>query len=532
MGDRRQTGMNLGTIGLLALVLLAGSGPALAAEQPKAGGTIRVALTTSPPTLDFPFSTTVVTRQIGIHVFEGLVTFDDRYQVIPQLAESWKVSEDGKTYTFALRKGVKFHNGREMKAPDVKASIERFLAISPRARDLKVIKEVVATSDSTVEVRLSEPTGAFLPILGMPIPSVAIMPAEAIRDGSGKYLPGGKLDLKQLVGTGPFRIAEWIPDRHVRLVRFPDYARDRSRPATGLGGDRVPYLDEIRFIPVPEKSARVAGLETGEYDFIDAVPFTAYQRMKETPNLVVQVLRPPETWIFLGLNAARPPFGDVRARQAALAALNQEEVMMAVTGLKEFHRLDPGLWFREQFWHMTDGAELYNQKNPDKAKRLLAEAGYKGQEVVLVTNSDYDWMLKAATVTQAQLKAIGMNVKMEVHDWPATVAIRTDPTKWDLIYTGISLRFDPTGTNFNLYSASNFTNYKSAQMDTLLDQAAREGDPKKRYEIYRQVQRLVYTDVPFIKHGDLFGLQGHRANVKGYAAWYTTRFWNVWLERQ
>src|SRR3989304_4312172 len=135
---------------------------------------------------------------------------------------------------------------------------------------------------------------------------------------------------------------------------------------------------------------------------------------------------------------------------------------------------------------MTDGAELYNQKNSEKAKRLLAEAGYKGQEVVLVTNSDYDFMLKAATVTPAQPKSLGMTVKLEVHDGPATVAIRTDPTKWDLIYTGLSLRFDPTGTNFNLYSASNFTNYKSPQMDNLLDQAAREADPKKRYEIYRQ----------------------------------------------
>ncbi len=531
MCDRRQRGTNSVMIGLLALLLLAVSPPALAAEQPKVGGTLRVGLPSSPPTLDIQFTITVVARQVAIHVFEGLVTFDEKYQVIPQLAEAWKVSEDGKTYTFELRQGVKFHTGQEMKATDVKASIERFLAVSPRATDLKTIKEVVVTGDYTVEVRLSEAAGSFLPVYAMPTALVAIMPASAIREASGKFVPGGKLDLKQLIGTGPYRVTEWIPDRHIRLVRFPDYARDRSRPATGLGGDRTAYLDEIRFIPVPENSARVAGLETGEYDFIDGVPPTAYTRLKETPGVVLQILR-PEYWVGFALNAGKPPFNDVRMRQAVRAALNEDEVMTAARGVKEFYRLDPGIFFKEQFWHSTEGAELYNQKNSDKARRLMAEAGYKGQEIVLVTNSDYDFMLKAGTATQSQLKAVGMNVKMQVYDWPGSLAFRKEPARWDILYTAISLRFDPSGMDSNLHSRATYTGYKSAEMDRVIEQGVREGDPKKRYEIYRQLQRLLYTEVPFIKHGDTFGLQAQRAAVKGYVPWYSTRFWNVWLEKQ
>ncbi len=517
-------------VAALAAVALFGPTRVEAAEQPRAGGVLRVGLTTSPPTLDFVFSTTVVTRQIGIHVFEGLATFDERYQPVPQLAESWKLSEDEKTYTFQLRKGVKFHSGQEMKAADVKASLERFLAVSPRSKDLKTVREVAATGDYTVQVRLTEPTGAFLPTLAMPIPTVAIMPADAIRDATGTYLPGGKLDTRQLIGTGPYRIAEWIPDRHVRLVRFPEYARDRSRPASGLGGDRVAYLDEIRFIPVPEKGARVAGLETGEYDFIDGVPYTSYGHLKETPGIVLQILR-PETWVMFGFNHTRPPFSDVRARQAVLAALNQEQVMATVVGLKEFYRLDPGLYFKEQIWHSSEAAELYDQRNPEKARKLLAEAGYKGQEIVILTNSDYDWMLKAATVTQAQLKAIGMNAKLQVYDWPGSLAVRKDMTKWDLAYTGISLRFDPTGHDFMFHSGNTWMGLKNPEIDRVLAQGARESDPKKRYEAYRQLQRLVYSEAPIVKHGDIFGLQAHRAVVKGYQAWYSTRFWNVWLEK-
>src|SRR3989304_3011421 len=127
MRDRRWRWPGRVGIALATLLLAAAARPAPAAESPKPGGTLRVALTTSLITLDFAWSTNAVVRQIGIHIFEGLATFDDKFQVIPQLAESWKVSEDGKTYTFQLRKGVKFHTGREMKAADVKASLERFL---------------------------------------------------------------------------------------------------------------------------------------------------------------------------------------------------------------------------------------------------------------------------------------------------------------------------------------------------------------------------------------------------------------------
>jgi len=205
--------------------------------------------------------------------------------------------------------------------------------------------------------------------------------------------------------------------------------------------------------------------------------------------------------------------------------------MATVVGLKEFYRVDPGLCFKEQFWHSSEGAELYNQKNPEKAKQLLAEAGYKGQEIIILTNSDYDYMLKAATVTQAQLKAIGMNAKLQVYDWPGSLAVRKDMTKWDLAYTSISLRFDPIGHDFMFHSGATWMGLKNPQIDKVLEQGAREFDPKKRYEAYRQLQRLVYTEVPIVKHGDLFGLQAHRTTVKGYQAWYTTRFWNVWLEK-
>ncbi len=531
MRDRRPRGMNIGVMGVLALLLAAASAPGPVAAQPKSGGTLKAALTTSPPTLDFAWSTAAVVRQIAIHIFEDLVTFDEKYQVIPQLAESWRLSEDGRTYTFQLRRGVKFHTGREMKAADVKASIERFLEISARAKDLKAIKEVVAVGDSIVDVKLSQPSGAFLPSLAMPFAAVVIMPVEAIRDAAGKFIPGGKLDVKQLIGTGPYQLVEWIPDRHVRVKRFADYARDRSRPASGLGGDRAAYLDEILFIPVPEKGARIAGLEAGEYDYADSIPFPSYSRLKDTPGIVTQIFR-PDWWIVLNFNPTKPPFNDVRMRQAVLAALNRDEVMATGGGLKEFYRLDPGLSFQEQVWHTSEAAELYNQKNPEKAKRLMAEAGYKGQEIVIITNSDYDWMLKAATVTQAQLKAIGMNVTMQVYDWPGQLNVRKDRSKWDISYTGVSsLRFDPTGLDFMLHGAGDYTGYKNPKLDAALDQGARESDPKKRYEAYRQGQRIVYEDVPLIKHGDLHGIQAHRAHVKGYSAWYAPRFWNVWLEK-
>src|SRR4029453_17890609 len=173
-------------------VMLAASATAEAAAMdkcPAQGGTVRAAMAGSPPTLDFITSFAAQARDMGVYIYEGLVTVDGNYDVAPQLAERWTTSTDGKTYTFHLRKGVKFHDGSPVTAADVVASVERFRGQSPRKADLSMIASVQGVDEATGEIGLAQPSAAFVPLLAYPGPAVAIMPKKLIEGVAGGELP-------------------------------------------------------------------------------------------------------------------------------------------------------------------------------------------------------------------------------------------------------------------------------------------------------------------------------------------------------
>ena len=425
----------------LALVVCV---PAGQAGAPVQGGTLRVALTASAPTLD-PHSTThLAVREIGLHVFEGLLAFDAKFQAAPQLAETWEVSKDGLVYTFHLRRGVKFHNGRDMTADDVLASVERFRKVAPRKNELDDLVKVEALSPTVIKMTLKQANAAFLAAIANPICQLAILPKEAVQDK-----PLNKADI---VGSGPYKFAEWIPDRWVRLVRFADYRPEGKEEVGGFAGARHAYADEIRFIPVPEPGARVAGLQTGEYDFADFLPSASMPQLTGDRSLRVVRLG-PQNYPTVYFNHTGK-FKSLKLRQAVQAALNMDEIMQVANDGDG--RVDPGFYFKEQVWHTVAGGKLYNQKNPAKAKQLLKEAGYNGEPLVFVTNTSYDYMYKAAQVIQEQLKKIGMNVTLGVYDWPGSLAVRKDMTKWDMFTSSHSTRFDPSANDFYFREKTTF----------------------------------------------------------------------------
>jgi peptide/nickel transport system substrate-binding protein len=171
--------------------------------------------------------------------------------------------------------------------------------------------------------------------------------------------------------------------------------------------------------------------------------------------------------------------------EAALAASTQ--------GVKELYDLNACLWPKDTFWYFDDPASsaLYNQKNPAKAKQLLKEAGYNGEPVVFVTNTSYDYMYKAAQVIQEQLKKIGMNVTLGVYDWPGSLAVRKDMTKWDLFTSSHSTRFDPSANDFYFRAKTTFFGYNNPKMETLLDKASAATKFEDRYKIYEEVQNYL-----------------------------------------
>src|SRR5204862_4058063 len=223
-------------VALLTIVLSAG--PALAADAPKRGGVLRVGNLGEPPALDAHWTTASITETLTNHLYEGLYSLDASNRPIPMLAEGHTVSKDGLTYTFKLRQGIKFHNGKEMTSDDVVASLTRWGKQSSYGKALFAqVAEFRAVDKHTVQMQLKEKSAIVLISLAVPNNFGAIYPKEIAE----KFPPEQKAT--EWVGTGPFKLAEWRPDQYIRMVRFDEY-RSRNEPPNGYGGGKTAWLDE------------------------------------------------------------------------------------------------------------------------------------------------------------------------------------------------------------------------------------------------------------------------------------------------
>ena len=512
--------MRIAVVALAAVLALAIPAFAQPAEQPRAGGVFRVATIGEPPTLDLHTTTATIVQQITWHFYETLFTYDAQYNPIPLLVDTHTVTDNGRTYVFRLRRGVKFHNGKELTAADVVASLKRWGRLAtPGKQFWKNVEGVEAKDAATVTMYLKDSSGALLMGLARPNNGAVIYPKEIV-DAAGDN------PVKEYIGTGPYRFVEHKPDRHVRVARFKDYAA-RSEAPNGFGGRRTAYFDEILFIPVPDVAVRLAGVETGEYHLALQIQQDQYERIKTMPG-VVAALNKPEAWSTAVLNHKQGLMTDKRIRQAFQAALDMEPIMAAGFGNKAFYRLDPGLSFPEQpQWHSRVGADLYNQKNPAKAKKLLQEAGYAGQPVRWISTKEYQWMYKNALVAKQQLEAVGFKIDLQVVDWATLVQRRNKPEVWDAFSTGITFNPEPA---FSTATACNWPGWWCHEdKEQWMEALARETDHKKRKAMWDKVQQIFYEDVGRVKFGDSFSLDAIRNNVHGWQAKNELPLWNVWL---
>ncbi len=310
---------------LLAIAPPAGAGQAATVPQ---GGTLKVATIGEPPNLDVVTMPADLVTMIGQHIFEQLFAFDDHYAVKPMLAQSYTVSADGKTYTIQLRSGVKFHNGQEMTSADVLASLTRWTKVSSRGKIAAgSIEAITAPSPTSVVIALKTPFAPLLPFLALQNTAAAIMP-KAVVDKFGDKV------LSDYIGTGPYRFEDWRPDFRIRLTRFAGYVPRTDAPS-GFAGKKTAYLDAIEFYPVTEAGARIAGIETGDYQYAYSVSKEAYPRLAKNPSVMTLAISPGQ-WGWIIFNKKQGIAANQGVRQAALAALNMEPILRAAYGLPDF----------------------------------------------------------------------------------------------------------------------------------------------------------------------------------------------------
>jgi peptide/nickel transport system substrate-binding protein len=513
-------------LGLAVLPVLA-LGIAADAQAPRKGGVLRIGNLGEPPTLDAHWTTATLTEVLTNHLYEGLYALDEGYRPVPMLAEGLPtVSPDGLTYVIRLRQGVKFHNGKEMTSDDVVASLKRWTQQSQYGKALAaVLADMRATGKYSVELKLKQKSAAVVVSLAAPNNFGAIYPKEIAE----KFPPAEKVT--EFVGTGPFKLAEWKPDQYIRMVRFDDY-KSRSDPPSGYGGAKVAHVDELRWIPVPDVATRVAQMETGELEFADDLNIDAFDRLQKSAN-ARPVIAKPYYWLVAVFNKKEGLMTNQKLRQAWQAALDMDVIMKGVAGGRaEFYRMDASLAFMENkpWWVKQNPAWGWNEHNTQKAKKLLQEAGYKGEPIRFLATQEYKWSYDFAILSKQQLEDVGFNIDLQVVDWATLVKRRNNPKEYDAFTTGTGNIFEPTA--FTVLSCSWPGWTCDADIQGLLQEMGRETDPKKRYALWEQMHQLWYEKVPSVRYGDLHGLRAAAKKLQGFNdKTERPRFHNVWLDR-
>ena len=500
----------LGAIAIALVGAVPSSGAAMQ-DTPKMGGTLRAAISADPVNLDPHLSSAHSTYQVLENVYNQLVGLDDGLQVIPELAESWTVSEDMLTYTFKIRQGVTFHNGRELTAEDVVFSYERILdpeTQSGWAYLLEPVDTISAPDPQTVVITTKE---IYAPLLTkLASQGTAIVPREEVEAGTLSEKP---------VGTGPFVFVDFVPADRVTLQRNDNYWEE------GL-----PYLDEIIYRPIPDEIVKQTNLETQNVDWVDNVPAQDANQLMESPDFVVESVA-ANTYNYLGVNTTREPLNDKRVRQAISYALDREEI--AAIALYDLAAPSQSPIPEGNFWrseYAPYGRDL------ERAQQLLEEAGVgDGFALEFMPAQDYPETVRSAEAAQAQLADIGIDATLRPLEW-STWLDEEGQGNFDIYLCSWIGMVDPDDYFYAQHHTGeifNFTGYSNPELDALLDQGRQTLDQEERKQIYDQIQQILIDDLPYIVTFTTTNVDAWQPYLQGY----TTRpdsaviFKNTWLDQ-
>lgn len=505
-----------------AILLTVCSANALMAETPKAGGEIKVRVRTDLTSTDPLASTALINASILGHVVEPLLAYNKDLKIVPVAAESWKISEDYKTYTFFLIKGKKFHNGREMTAEDVKFSVARMMDPNAckRSNLFENVDHVEVADKYTAKIHLKESNAGFAHALAYIAPIMAIMPKEEIEKQGG--------EIKHPVGTGPYKFVEWKPDRYVILEKFKDY-KGQTGPRDGMGGERIAYLDKVTFVPVAEESVSVMSLINKEADLMQGYPpkyMDKYESEYSKKGVVIQEV-PGLIWVGAHFGVTQPVVNNVKFRKACAYALDIES--MAKAAFMGYSRTNPSAIAMVNQYRSSYFDKWYKQ-DLSKAKNLLKESGYNGEEIIFDTTKKYDYFYKMAVAAHAQLQAVGINVKLNVIDWPVLLQKHLKGES-QIHIMGAAPMPDPALAYAYLKRNKFMDIYPDAEK--LRQEAMNTADFKARQEIFEQLHQITYDRVPWVISCNYNYINAYWNYVKGYEVLGTgvPRLWGVWLDK-
>lgn len=481
--------------------------------------TLHIAVTQQAPSLDLHKNSSLIARQMcDGTVWEKLVTLNANAEAVPELCESYETSEDGTTITFHLRTGVKFHDGSEMTADDVVASMNRWIEGFSSAATMVGEARFEKVDDTTVQI-VGETPLILLPamIAGSAQPaSITTAAACENEDDNGFMI--------DYIGTGPYKFVEWKQDQYIRLEKFDEYTPygTEGEPSDGWAGYKAAPTKVLEFDIVPDQATVTAGLEAGQYDCAFNVTDDDYPRLEANPEL--SVTRSQMGSVALVFNHKEGLGANQYFRTAVNMVLDCDEVLTAAYGsgyeLGSCY-MDAG----QPFWNTDAGSENYNQKDVEGAKKLLEENGYNGEpfRILAPTLNNMDRM---AIVMQSELEAVGIPVELITVDWATLTDYRKDSSRYDLYITSFA---EVPVPSLKLYFGSSYPGWSDdaalAELFTAMTSASTLDEAKASWE---ELQAYSWEYLPIICPGHYLGMFAWDKDLTGVNMYSGgPKFWNA-----
>jgi peptide/nickel transport system substrate-binding protein len=494
--------------------------------------TLKVVMHSDLKILDPIWTTAYIVRDHGYMIYDTLLAQDEKGEIKPQMLEKYDVSADGKTYTFTLRDGLLWHDGKPVTSEDCIASIKRWAAKDSMGQKMMSFVDTISgVDDKTFTIKLKEPTGLVLLGLSKPSSNVPFMMPKRVADTDPNK------QIEDFTGSGPFVFVkdEWKPGDKTVYVKFDKY-KPRSEPASGMAGGKVAKVDRVEWLAISDQQQAVNALQKAELDFIEQPSHDLLGTLKQDPNITIVESPLLKNQFVFRPNHLHKPFDNPKIRQALWYAFNQEDFLMASIGDPAYIKECKALFICGTTFGSTKGTDDVLTSNMKKAQELLKDAGYDGTPVVLMQSTDLKVLTNLAAVAKSLMEKAGFKVDMQSMDWQTLVARRAKkdlPSAggWNAFLTawvGADVS-NPVSTAY-LNSACDKALFGwpcDEKMEKLRDDFARESDPEKQKAIAEAVQARNMEMTQEIPIGEYLQPAAMRKNLKGFVIASVPVFWNI-----
>ena len=519
--------LNRTLMGALAGVLALASTGTVAAQS-----NLRVVMHSDLKIVDPIWTTAYISRNYGYMVYDTLFALDEQLAVQPQMIEAYEISDDNLTYTFTLREGLLWHDGQPVVAEDAIASIARWGEKDSMGQLLmSFIDSMKATDERTFRMQLKEPYGLVLLSLAKPSSNVPfIMPKRIAETPSSEQI-------SEYVGSGPFVFEreEWAPGNKAVFTKFEGY-KPRSEPPSWAAGGKIAKVDRVEWVWIPDMQTAVNALINGEIDVIESPSHDLLPILEADESIELFDYNPLGNQYMFRMNWLHPPFDNQKVRQAALAALNQEDFLKAVIGDPRYYKTCPAMFICDTPFATDAGGEVLMTSDFERSKQLLEEAGYDGTPVVLMHSTDLGVLANLAPVAKQLLEQGGFTVDMQSMDWQTLVSRRSKkepPAQggWNAFLTNwvaadVLNPISTAGLNASCEDAW-FGWPCDEELEQLRLAFATETDPARQTDLAHQIQARALEVGTHAYVGQWYQPIAHRDSVSGLLHSPAPIFWNV-----